>query len=102
MLRISICIFSLIGPIVEVARCWGSASAIAAAAEQNAARITLHRLRDELDLHIKVSIIRRGRITKYIDHLTNQYAVLLEKYDKVQMGVWYVQRMPHLNCCAEE
>lgn len=73
------------GPVVEVAHCWGSASAISSIAEQGAAHVAIRRLKDELDLQIKDANYEEQSCYKNMyDQLTNQYAVLFGKYDKVK------------------
>nr|CAD1824806.1 unnamed protein product [Ananas comosus var. bracteatus] len=73
------------GPIVEVAHCWGSALAISGIAEQDAARVAIRRLKDELNLQIKDANYEEQSCYKNMyDQLTNQYAVLFGKYDKVK------------------
>lgn len=77
--------FPLDGPIVEVARCWGSASTIASVAKQDAARVAMQRLKDKLDLQIKDgNYDERLYYKNMYNHLTYQHVVLFEKYGKVK------------------
>nr|CAD1842689.1 unnamed protein product [Ananas comosus var. bracteatus] len=41
------------GAIVEIARCWGAASLDFLLAKDDSARVAIHRMKSELDLHIK-------------------------------------------------
>nr|CAD1838511.1 unnamed protein product [Ananas comosus var. bracteatus] len=72
------------GTIVESTRCWSAQSSTSAAAEQDAARLAVKKLVDELDLDVTDANYDRYLLYKGLyDHVTIENVVVVAQYNKL-------------------